>query len=84
MPASTAPSPDDSRERLAELPPSAKLVATVLELEGSMTSEAIAEEALLPVRTTRYALSRLEEAGLVERRVHIGDARKRVYALCEE
>ena len=39
--------------------------------------------ALLPDRTVRYALNRLDEAGLVESRYSFVDARKRVYALVQ-
>lgn len=69
------------RERLRELPPSAKLVAKVLEIGGPMPQGKLAEESLLPDRTVRYALNRLEEAGLVDSRYSIHDARKQVYDL---
>jgi DNA-binding MarR family transcriptional regulator len=64
-----------------ELPPSAKLVAKVLDYEGSLTQSRLSEETLLPPRTVRYALSRLEEADAVESRFSFSDARKRVYSL---
>ncbi|MFC6724621.1 MarR family transcriptional regulator [Halobium palmae] len=64
-----------------DLPPSAKLVAKVLDYEESMTQSRLAEETLLPARTVRYALSRLEDAGAVESRFSFSDARKRVYRL---
>lgn len=67
------------RERLYELPPSAKLVARVLFEEGSLTKGAIAERTLLPDRTARYGLTALEDAGLVEARPSLQDPRKRVY-----
>ncbi|PSQ32554.1 ArsR family transcriptional regulator [Halobacteriales archaeon SW_10_68_16] len=70
-------------ERLRELPPSAKLVAKVLELESPLSQSELAEESLLPDRTVRYALNRLDEAGLVESRYSFVDARKRVYALVQ-
>jgi DNA-binding transcriptional ArsR family regulator len=69
------------RDRLVELPPSAKLVAKVLESEAPLSQGALAEESLLPDRTVRYALSRLEEAGIVGSRYSFRDARKRVYYL---
>lgn len=68
-------------ERLRELPPSAKLVAKVLEIEGPLAQGQLAEESLLPDRTVRYALNRLEEAGLVASRYSFHDARKQVYTL---
>jgi DNA-binding transcriptional ArsR family regulator len=69
------------RERLRELPPSAKLVAKVLEIEEPLPQGKLAEESLLPDRTVRYALNRLEEAGLVGSRYSFQDARKQVYYL---
>jgi len=71
------------RERLRELPPSAKLVAKVLEDETPMSQGQLAEESLLPDRTVRYALNRLEDANLVGSRYSFHDARKQVYFLVE-
>lgn len=69
------------RERLRELPPSAKLVAKVLEVESPLSQGQLVEESLLPDRTVRYALNRLEESGLVGSRYSFRDARKQVYFL---
>jgi len=69
------------RERLADLPPSAKLVAKVLETEQPLSQGQLAEESLLPDRTVRYALNRLGEIDLVESRYSFTDARKQVYYL---
>ncbi|MFB6134546.1 MAG: MarR family transcriptional regulator [Halanaeroarchaeum sp.] len=69
------------REALRDLPPSAKLVAKVLEYNGTLTQSSIAEETLLPARTVRYAIGRLEERDLVESRYSFADARKRLYTL---
>ena len=69
------------RDRLRELPPSAKLVAKVLEAESPMSQGQLADESLLPDRTVRYALNRLEEEGLVNSRYSFKDARKQVYFL---
>lgn len=69
------------RDRLRELPPSAKLVATVLDGASPLSQGQLAEESLLPDRTVRYALNRLEEQGLVESRYSFHDARKQVYFL---
>ena len=66
---------------ISDLPPSAKLVAKVLEYDGSMTQSQIAEETLLPPRTVRYALSRLEEVDVVDSRFSFTDARMRIYSL---
>lgn len=67
-----------------ELPPSAKLVAKVLEYDGPLTQSQLAEESLLPARTVRYALTRLEDEDVVESRFSFADARKRVYTLTIE
>jgi DNA-binding MarR family transcriptional regulator len=72
---------EDPWEAVRDLPPSAKLVAKELEYGGSSTQQALAEETLLPPRTVRYALTRLEEVGAVESRFSFTDARKRVYEL---
>ncbi|MFC5970666.1 MarR family transcriptional regulator [Halomarina salina] len=69
------------RERLRELPPSAKLVAKVLEGEAPLSQGELADESLLPDRTVRYALNRLAEEDLVESRYSFRDARKQVYFL---
>lgn len=69
------------REALRECPPSAKLVAKVLEYDGPLTQRQISEETLLPTRTVRYALSRLDEADIIHSRFAFTDARKRVYRL---
>lgn len=69
------------RECLRELPPSAKLVAKVLEDGTPLPQGELAEESLLPERTVRYALNRLEDAELVDSRYSFRDARKQVYFL---
>lgn len=71
------------REQLRELPPSAKLVAKVLETDAPLSQGQLVEESLLPDRTVRYALNRLDEAGLVDSRYSLSDARKQVYYLAE-
>ncbi|ELZ41237.1 ArsR family transcriptional regulator [Halorubrum californiense DSM 19288] len=64
-----------------DLPPSAKLVAKVLDYNDTLTQSELAEETLLPPRTVRYALSRLEEEDVVDSRFSFTDARKRLYSL---
>jgi transcription initiation factor IIE alpha subunit len=71
------------REQLRELPPSAKLVAKVLETEAPLSQGELVEESLLPDRTVRYALNRLQDADLVDCRYNLTDARKQVYYLIE-
>lgn len=70
-----------TREALKELPPSAKLVVKVLEYNDGLTQSQLADETLLPPRTVRYALTRLEESGVVSSRFSFSDARKRLYSL---
>ena len=69
------------RERVADLPPSAKLVYTVLAYNGTLTQKQIAEESLLSPRTVRYALERLEEHQVVEADIYFADARQHLYRL---
>ena len=69
------------RDRLRELPPSAKLVAKVLESDAPLSQGQLADESLLPDRTVRYALNRLEDDALVNSRYSFQDARKQVYFL---
>lgn len=71
----------DRWEPVRGLPPSAKLVVKVLEYEAPLTQSQIAEETLLPTRTVRYALTRLEDADAVSSRFSFSDARKRIYRL---
>ncbi|PSQ09929.1 hypothetical protein BRC93_11580 [Halobacteriales archaeon QS_5_70_15] len=78
-----SPSSESSGSALRDLPPSAKLVAKTLEYEGKLTQSGLATETLLPARTVRHALKRLEEHGIVESRISFVDARQRVYSLCE-
>jgi len=74
-------SKEEFRETLRELPPSAKLVAKVLEDEEPLSQGEVAESSLLPDRTVRYALNRLEESELIDSRYSFVDARKQVYFL---
>lgn len=79
-----APAPftdEEFRDTLRELPPSAKLVAKVLEDDAPLSQGDLAESSLLPDRTVRYALNRLEESDLVDSRYSFTDARKQVYFL---
>ncbi len=71
------------RETLKELPPSAKLVAKVLDDTPPLSQGQLAEESLLPDRTVRYALNRLEEENLIDSRYSFRDARKQVYFLVQ-
>jgi DNA-binding MarR family transcriptional regulator len=69
----------DIDSAVTSLPPSAKLVYKTLEYEGPMTQSQLAEESLLPQRTVRHALGKLEDADVVEESVYLMDARKSSY-----
>ena len=71
------------RATLRELPPSAKLVAKVLDRDAAQTPDQLAEHTLLPPRTVRYALNRLEDAELVTAQVALDDVRKHIYTLSQ-
>lgn len=60
------------------LPPSAKFVLYVLDEQADrdLDYDDLHEETGLPVRTIRYATTRLEERSLVERRPSPGDGRR--------
>lgn len=68
-----------TRELLASLPPSAKLVYYVLDAEGRFDQTGLAEETRLSTRTVRFAVEKLSEAGLVEEGFCPRDARRSVY-----
>jgi len=77
----SADDPADGWDAVRDLPPSAKLVAKVLDYNDTLTQSELADETLLPPRTVRYALNRLEDAGVVNSRFSFSDARKRIYSL---
>jgi|GEM_PF-316479 len=70
---------DGTRELLAPLPPSAKLVYYVLDEEGRFDQTGLAEETRLSTRTVRFAVEKLAEIGLVEEGLCPQDARRSVY-----
>ena len=67
-------------DRLVNLSPSAKLVFRVLQDDQPLTTRELTERTLLPSRTTRYALGKLDEADLVEERANPNDPRTRLYS----
>jgi predicted ArsR family transcriptional regulator len=67
------------RNKLEDVPPSAKFVHWVLDREGAMTQAQLADETLLPKRTVRSALETLNNEDLVSEDVFLPDARKKVY-----
>jgi DNA-binding MarR family transcriptional regulator len=79
--ADAAAEEEEGWDAVRELPPSAKLVAKTLEYNDALTQSELADETLLPPRTVRYALNRLEEVEVVDSRFSFADARKRIYTL---
>jgi len=75
---------DGTRDLLAPLPPSAKLVYYVLDEEGRFDQTGLAEETRLSTRTVRFAVEKLTEVGLVEEGLCPQDARRSVYAAVPE
>ena len=73
----------DPESAVASLPPSAKLVYKTLQYEGAMTQSQLADASLLPQRTVRHALKKLESADVVEESVYLMDARKSNYRLVD-
>jgi DNA-binding MarR family transcriptional regulator len=71
----------DRWEPVRDLPPSAKLVAKVLDYEGTLSQGELSEQTMLPSRTVRYAISRLEDADVVDSQFSFVDARRRRYTL---
>jgi DNA-binding MarR family transcriptional regulator len=71
--------PDANEETIGDLPPSCKLIYFVLRQEGPMTQRTLTDESMLPPRTVRYAIRRLEELSIITKRIHIKDARQNVY-----
>ena len=72
------------RDSIQDLPPSAKLVALVLEHNGTLSQQELAAESLLPERTVRLGLEELQQVDVVESRTSLRDARKRLYSLSLE
>lgn len=73
----------ESQSEIASLPPSAKLVYKTLQYEGPMTQAQLADASLLPQRTVRHALKKLEDVDAVEESVYLMDARKSNYRLAD-
>jgi len=71
-------------EALADLPPSANLVYKVLEYNGHLSQKHLIEETRLSSRTLHYAISQLEDAGLVTSQPARYDARQTCYTLVRD
>lgn len=72
-----------AKERLEDLPPSAKLVYKTLDYEGELTRQELAENTFLPPRTVDSALDQLRDTDLVKRDVDMQDARRYRYHLTD-
>jgi len=72
------------RNEVRDLPPSAKLVAVVLEHNGTLTQRELAAKSLLSERTVQLGLNKLQQVDVVESRTSLQDARKRLYSLSLE
>ena len=72
------------RDSIQDLPPSAKLVALVLEHNGTLSQQELAAESHLPERTVRLGLEELQQVDVVESKTSLRDARKRLYSLSVE
>ncbi|WP_323190474.1 helix-turn-helix domain-containing protein [Halostella sp. PRR32] len=67
---------------VADLTPSCKLVYLVLEeADECLTQATIREHTQLPDRTVYRALTKLEDAGIVESEPSLSDARQRLYQI---
>lgn len=80
-PTKTLDSKNVSKNRFAELTPTAKLIYKVLEFNGHMTQFDLINETKLPGRTLRRALELLSEKGFVTQKTSAGDKRKKIYYL---
>ena len=72
------------REMIQDLPPSAKLVAFVLQHNGTLSKQELVEETLLSDRTVRLGVKKLQQVGAVKAEISVRDARKRLYELSVE
>jgi DNA-binding Lrp family transcriptional regulator len=72
---------ETDRDRIENLPPSAKLVFKTLEYHGPLTQKDIGEESRLSERTVRYAIERLEENSIITEDIFFPDARQSLYEI---
>lgn len=66
---------------LLKMSPSSKLILKTLEYEGPLSQRDLASKTLLPARTVRLALRRLQDGRYVRRRVSARDARQKIYEI---
>lgn len=65
---------------LDELPPSCKLVYVTIREHDGCTQQDLADHTRLPTRTVRYALTRLDDHGLISSRPSVQDSRQTRYS----
>lgn len=70
---------DANDQKLADLPPSAKLVFIVLNHENMITQKQLVEKTRLPNRTVKYALDQLKEINAINEHMNLKDARQSLY-----
>ena len=70
-------------DRVAALPPSAKVVYLVLQADDCLDRGELRSRTALPEDTLDDALASLRDVGVVDRQVVAGDARHRRYTLDE-
>ena len=78
---SSITTPDEMWNAVRDLPPSEKLIAKVLEYNGTLTQSELVDKSRLSPRTVRHALTELDEAGVVDSEISLADARQQLYSL---
>jgi len=81
---STEISKTEFRHRLRQLPPSSKLIIIILQKMGPQTFSNLLDESLLPERTLRTSLEKLEDSELVYLEDHLYGRTGQKYILTYE
>ena len=68
---------------LLKMSPSSKLILKTLEYEGALSQRELAAKTMLPARTLRLALRRLQDGRYVRRRVSARDSRQKIYEIAK-
>jgi len=71
-------------EDVENLPPSVKLIIKTLQHEAPLTQKKLAQSTLLPTRTVRYAINRLEDVDAIISEPLPADGRQKLYDLSIE
>ena len=72
---------DEMWDVVSDLPPSAKLIAKVLEYNGTLTQSELADKSRLSPRTVQSSLQKLEESDVIISEPSTMDARVNLYTL---